>query len=208
MTRTNELAQAIVGLRHLYPSSGREKKYFIVTSSGMERANRMKGSDGKPLADSVGRSNRGWAVWMNDDIRICYNLDEVELAYFDFVDTAKNKNAAMQKHFWDVRRAAKTAELHSMWNKQADQFIAFADAMNPREDWHEPDEQCIEAIVHGSRLDNACGDSFQSGELVVELRASMYSPNYMKASATINLADLLAHYQYLINWQKRQNGIG
>ena len=80
--------------------------------------------------------------------------------------------------------------------------------MNPREDWHEPDEQGIEATVHGGRLDNACGDSFQSGELVVELKASMFSSNYMKTSATINLADLLAHYQYLINWQKKQQGIG
>ena len=202
MGRTNELAQAIVGLGHKYPSSGREKKYFVVYSAGMERANRMKNLEGMPLASS------GWAVWMNDETRVCHNLDEVEDAWMEFTDTAKNKNASMRKHFWDIRRAARTSELHEMWDKQADEFIDFADAMNPREDWHEPDEQGIEAIVHGSRLDNACGDSLKSGELVIELRASMHSPNYMKASATINLADLLAHYQHLINWQKKQQGVG
>ena len=197
MGRTNELAQAIVGLGHLYPSSGREKKYFVVTSSGMERANRMKNSDGKFLGTS------GWAVWMNDETRICHNLDEVEDAWMEFTDTAKNKNASMRKHFWDIRRAERTAELHEMWNKEADGFIAFADVMKPRQDWHEPDEQGIEAIVHGSRLDNACGDSLKSGELVIGLSAS----NSME-HVTINLADLLAHYQHLINWKKKQQGIG
>ena len=202
MGRTNELAQSIVGLQHRYPTNGREKKYFVVTSSGMERANRMKNSDGKFLGTS------GWAVWMNDETRICHNLDEVEDAWMEFTDTAKNKNASMRKQKWDIRRAARTSELHEMWNKQADEFIAFADAMNPREDWHEPDEQGIEAIVHGSRLDNACGNSLKSGEFVIELRASMHSPNYMQASPMINLADLLAHYQHLINWQKKQQGVG
>ena len=202
MGRTDELARAIVGLQHRYPTNGREKKYFVVTSSGMERANRMKDRDGKILGTS------GWAVWMNEDTRVCHNLDEVEDMYCLFTAIADGRNKQMRQHFWDIRRAARTAELHEMWTKQADQFITFADAMSPREDWHEPDEQGIEAIVHGSRLDNACGDSLKSGELVIELRASMHSPNYMQASPMINLADLLAHYQYLIKWQKRQNGIG
>lgn len=213
MSRTNELAQLIVGLQHRYPSTGREKKYFVVTASGMERANKMLNHETNLLL-----ATSGWAVWMNEDMRVCRNLDEVEDMYCLFTAIADGRNKQMRKHFWDIRRAERTAELHMMWGKQAAEFIDFADAMEPRQDWHEPDEQGIEAVVHGSRLDNACGDSLKSGEFVIELKPSVYPSTGIRGvlnnnmqlppSATINLADLLAHYQYLINWQKRQNGVG
>jgi len=200
MSRTNEIAQSFVGLRNVFPSEGRLKKYYVVKSSGMERANRMKDSDGKILGTS------GWAVWMNDDVRVCHKLDEAEKIWWEFYETAETKNDLLKKQIWEKRRAERTAELHQMWDKQAGELIDFAEIMEPRQDWHEPDEMGIEAVVHGSRLDNAFGDSLQSDEFVIQLNSTW--KNWYAPSVTINLANLLAHYRHLINWQRRQNGVG
>ena len=56
-----------------------------------------------------------------------------------------------------------------------------------REDMHEPDEQMIEAFVHGSELDNAMGDDPDSGELVVTIKNGATGQ-----VENINLATLIA----------------
>ena len=84
-------------------------------------------------------------------------------------------------------------ELHEMWEKQADELSNFTDLLRPRQDWHEPDEQGIEATVHGDHLDNAFGDSLNFGEFVIELS----NPDSDACPVIINLADLLAHYCYM-----------
>ena len=67
----------------------------------------------------------------------------------------------------------------------------FAARHNLREDWHEPDEQSVEASVTGYCLDNAMGDDpNESDELVVTLSVSEEGKETKKVC--INLATLLA----------------
>ena len=67
----------------------------------------------------------------------------------------------------------------------------FAARHNLRDDWHEPDEQSVEASVTGHYLDNAMGDDPESGEeLVVTLSVSKEGKETEEVH--INLATLLA----------------
>ena len=65
-------------------------------------------------------------------------------------------------------------------------LIEFKSKFGLRGDWHEPDEQEIDARVTGLHLDNAFGDSGHCDELVVVL--------YHKGQEElkVNLATLLA----------------
>ncbi len=68
---------------------------------------------------------------------------------------------------------------------------AFAEKYHLREDWHEPDEQGVSAVVRGRELDNAFGDGggFEGErpfEKVVVLKVNG------EDTLQINLATLLA----------------
>lgn len=69
-------------------------------------------------------------------------------------------------------------------------LLAFTNASGPRIDWHEPDEQDIEAEVTGDHLDNANGDDPDSSEYVVTLVNGSGDKIY------VNLATLLAIATY------------
>lgn len=80
-----------------------------------------------------------------------------------------------------------------------DQLLEVTRTLAVRSDWHEPDEQGVTAVVHGTELDNAGFWGFEfaihaqdepryapSQELWIELRHDS------KPVAEVNLADLLA----------------
>jgi len=69
-------------------------------------------------------------------------------------------------------------------------LIKFKKRFGLRDDWHELDEQGIQAKVVGNHLDNAFGDAIDHGEFVVVLYKDGESP--FKNELTINLATLLA----------------
>lgn len=82
-------------------------------------------------------------------------------------------------------------------------LLAFVDAVHPRSDWHEPDEQGITAEVVGRTLDNAFGDWPQYGyiyprdskscvpmEKIVVLQGN--DGNLRTVEVSLNLASLLA----------------
>ncbi len=76
--------------------------------------------------------------------------------------------------------------------KMRDKIIKFAEDTKVRDNWHEPDEQEVEAFITGMHLDNAMGVQFSAaGELTVHVtkRKSL--------SVDFNLADLLADYTRL-----------
>jgi len=63
---------------------------------------------------------------------------------------------------------------------------AFQTATNIRDDWHEPDNQQVTAVVTGNHLDNAMGDTGRCGEFVVRLSVDGVE------ICVVNLATLLA----------------
>ena len=75
-------------------------------------------------------------------------------------------------------------------------LVAFADAHRLRHDWHEPDEQSVEAKVRGCYLDNAMGDLPWKGQTVTgEYIVEVTGPH---GRVSINLANLLADYCALV----------
>lgn len=71
-------------------------------------------------------------------------------------------------------------------------LVEFADKYGLREDWHEPDEQSVRAVVVGNHLDNAYGDYPRGSEFNIVL--SHEDRNGNEPDMCINLASLLADY--------------
>ena len=88
-------------------------------------------------------------------------------------------------------RAEKYAkQTNSDLDKEAAKIAEFAKTHCVRKDWHEPDEQNVEALVVGCHLDNAFGDHIHSPrEDIQEYVVVLNGPH---GRATINLATLLA----------------
>jgi hypothetical protein len=68
----------------------------------------------------------------------------------------------------------------------------FASDHNLRPDWHEPDEQGVEALWYGERLDNAMGAGWMPDTNVTEGEVNVILLVNGKREAVVNLADLLA----------------
>jgi hypothetical protein len=75
----------------------------------------------------------------------------------------------------------------------------FGEKANTRPDWHEPDEQEVTAVVVGTKLDNAFGETIRPGaivegyqEIVICLRCDETGDKI-----AINLANLLATVEML-----------
>jgi hypothetical protein len=82
--------------------------------------------------------------------------------------------------------AANEPQLVDMQDETYRDLLKFTNVSQPRKDWHEPDEQDIEANVTGDHLDNAMGDDPDSSEYVVTL------VNGSGDTLSVNLATLLA----------------
>lgn len=72
-----------------------------------------------------------------------------------------------------------------------------AASLGVRGDWHEPDEQGVNADVHGDHLDNAMGPQLDEDDSCGELNVVIYKdvegePGSSDAVAVVNLATLLA----------------
>ena len=77
--------------------------------------------------------------------------------------------------------------------RDATRLMAFVAETQPRDDWHEPDEQGISAHVVGNRLDNACGESISADACIRGYQELVVVLNDNKGEAhAFNLANLLA----------------
>ena len=92
----------------------------------------------------------------------------------------------------DTKTALKGEGEEVMIINSKDQLKSLAKTLNVRKDWHEPDEQGLEAIVTGSNFDNAgfFGSHCNLPEAQKELCVTLYQNS--KPIAEINLATLFS----------------
>jgi hypothetical protein len=72
------------------------------------------------------------------------------------------------------------------------ELVEFYHKYGLRPDWHEPDDQGIDAIIYGSRLDNAFGAGWIPDVLGVDGEYNVILTHDGQRVAVLNLANLLA----------------
>lgn len=107
-----------------------------------------------------------------------------QLIYTDMIQLVGQRDALYEM------AAARDRKLSDSLEETYRELLKFTNASEPRSDWHEPDEQDIEAEVTGDHLDNAMGDDPDSSEYVVTL------VNGSGDKLSVNLATLLAIATY------------
>lgn len=136
-----------------------------------------------------GNSPERWEVEFDGDYtRLVLTQNGVTyrgpLIYTDMIQMVEQRDALRKE------AESKGRKLADMQEETRQDLLKFTNASGPRLDWHEPDEQDIEAEVTGDHLDNAMGDDPDSSEYVVTLVNGSGDKIY------VNLATLLAIATY------------